>query len=177
MVSPSAEQIDRHIAVLEDFERTYREYLAERRRPDHGWSVEEWARRERSLKELAPQAETAMVAAGARRWDEGPVRIDLPARILRFVNEGDGIDDTKQWDILEEMPTHIGSLKGKRPFVPDRGLRTSDTEVPPTPVRVEPAPVPAKAPWWREHLIVLIVTVIGTVAGGAILVAIFGNGG
>lgn len=171
----SAEQIDRHIAVLEDFERTYGEYLVERRSPDHGWSAEEWARRERSLKELAPQAEAAMVAAGAKRWDEGPVRIDLPARILRFVDEGDGIDDTKQWDILEEMPTHIGSLKGKRRFVPDMGLKTFDTEVPPTPARV--APAPAKAPWWREHLAVLIVTVIGTVAGGAILVAIFGNAG
>jgi hypothetical protein len=59
------------------------------------------------------------------------------------------------------------------------GLKTFDTEVPPTPTRVEPAPAPApaKPPWWREHLAVLIVTVVGTVAGGAILVAIFGNGG
>ena len=108
------------------------------------------------------------------------MRIDLPARILRFVDEGDGIDDTKQWDILEEMLTHIGSLKGKRPWpVLNMGLNTFDTEVPPTPTRVEPAPVPApaKPPWWREHLVVLIVTVVGTVAGGAILVAIFGNGG
>jgi hypothetical protein len=176
-VLPSAEQIDRHIAVLEDFERAYGEYLVECRSPDHGWSGEDWARRERALKELAPQAEAAMIAAGARRWDEGPVRIDLPVRILRFVDEGDGIDDTKQWDILEEMPTHIGSLKGKRRSEPEMGLKTFDTEVPPAPARVEPAPAPAKAPWWREHLAVLIVTVIGTVAGGAILVAIFGNGG
>jgi hypothetical protein len=95
------------------------------------------------------------------------------------VDEGDGIDDAKQWGILEEMPTHIGSLKGKRRLVPDTGLKNFDTEVPPTPVRVEPAPAPApaKAPWWREHLAVLVVTVIGTVVGGAILAAIFGNGG
>ena len=159
MVSPSTEQIDRHISVLEDFERTYREYLVERRSPDHGWSAEKWARRGRSLKEPAPQVEAAMVAAGARRWDEGPMRIDLPARrILRFVDEGAGIDDTKQWDILEEMPTHIGSLKEKRRFVPDMGLGSFDTELPPNPARVEPDRVPAKAPWGREHLAVLIVT-------------------
>lgn len=178
-MSPTADQIDRHIAVLENFERTYREYLEERRSPDHGWTDEEWAHRKRVLKELAPQAEAAMVVAGAKRWDEGPVRIDLPARILRFVDEGDGIDDTKQRDILEEMPTHIGSLKGKRRWsVPDMGLKNFDTEMPSSPTLVQPAPAPAppKPPWWREHLAVLIVTVVGTVAGGAILVAIFGNG-
>jgi hypothetical protein len=174
-VSPAAEQINRHIAVLEEFEQAYGEFLVERRSPDHGWSGEERARRERALKELAPQAEAAMVAAGAKRWDEGPVRINLPARILRFVDEGDGVDDTEQWQILEEIPTHIGALKGKLPEVPDMGLKDFDTEAPPTSVRVEPAPT--KAPWWREHLAVLIVTVIGTVAGGAILIAIFGNGG
>jgi hypothetical protein len=146
----------------------------ERRSPDHGWSGEEWARRERALKELAPQAEAAMVAAGARRWDEGPVRIDLPARILRFVDDGDGIDDTAQWQILEEMPTHIGALKGKRQEAPDMVLKNFDTDVVAlTPARSQPQA--AKPPWWREHLATLIVGVVGPVASGLILWWIIGS--
>lgn len=171
-VSPAVERIDRQIAVLEEFEQAYGEYLVERRSPDHDWSGEERARRERALKELAPQAEAAMAAAGARRWDEGPVRIDLPARILRFVDRGDGIDDDEQWKILEEMPTHIGALKGKRQTAADIGLKVSDTKVPP-PV----SPVPAASPR-PKHRIVL--TWIGeqagkiavTVIGGLILAGI-----
>lgn len=166
-MADSRSQINRHIAVLLEFEQAYGEFLVERRTPDHGWSGEEWASRERALKELAPQAERAMVAAGARRWDEGPVRIDLPARILRFVDEGDGIDDTEQWRILEEIPTHIGSLKGKQREVPDMGLKNFDTDAPLVPPRVEPPP--AKAPWWREHLAGLVVGVLGPVASGLIL--------
>lgn len=113
-MSPTVEEFDRHIAILEEFERTYGEFLVERRSPDHNWSGEEWARRERALKELAPQAEAAMLAAGAKRWDEGPVKINLPRRILRFVDSGDGVDDEPQWVILEELPIHVGALKGKR---------------------------------------------------------------
>jgi hypothetical protein len=106
--------IEDQISTLERFEVLYGEFLVERRNRDHGWSGAEWARRERELKELAPQAEAAMVAAGtARRWDEGPVRIDLPNRILRFVDRGDGIDDDEQWRIHDELPTHIGALKGR----------------------------------------------------------------
>jgi hypothetical protein len=105
--------LEDHIATLEKFESLYGAYLVERRGGDHDWSGEERARRERELKELAPQAEAAMVAAGATRWDEGPVRIDLPHRILRFVDLGDGEDDEEQWRILNELPTHIGALKGK----------------------------------------------------------------
>jgi hypothetical protein len=52
-----------------------------------------------------------MAAAGERRWDEGPVRIDLPARIFRFLDEGDEIDDTEQWRILEGLPTNIGAWR------------------------------------------------------------------
>jgi hypothetical protein len=116
--------LEDHIETLDVFETRYGEFLVERRNRDHDWSGEEWARRERELKELAPQAEAAMVAAGARRWDEGPVRIDLPVRILRFGDEGDGIDDSDQWRILEELPTHLGALKGKlkrASGVPDPG--------------------------------------------------------
>lgn len=141
-----------HIKTLEEFEALYGEFLVERRSRERDWSGEEWARRERELKELAPQAEAAMRAAGEKRWDEGPVRIDLPARILRFVDEGDGIDDTKQWLILEGLPTNIGTLKGKLRRAPDMGLKDWDTDAPPTPV---PAPAPAEATpagasWWRE---------------------------
>jgi hypothetical protein len=173
-VAKSPDRIRRHIAVLEEFEQAYGEYLVERRSPDHGWSGEERARRERALKELAPQAEAAMVAAGARRWDEGPARINLPARILRFVDEGDGIDDTAQWQILEEIPTHIGALKGKLGEAPEMGLKDFNTDVAPSaPARVEP--LPAKNPWWREHLASLVVGVLGPVASGLILWWIIGG--
>src|SRR4051812_18899562 len=104
--------LEDHIKTLEEFETLYGEFLVERRSRERNWSGEEWARRERELKELAPQAEAAMAAAGERRWDEGPVRIDLPARIFRFLDAGDGIDDAEQWRILEGLPTNIGALKG-----------------------------------------------------------------
>lgn len=109
-------ELEDHIATLEEFETDYRAFLLERRGGKEGerpWSEEERALRERRLKELAPQAEAAMVVAGARRWDEGPVAIDLPHRILRFVDGGDGLDDSEQWAILDDLPTHIGALKGK----------------------------------------------------------------
>lgn len=119
--------LEDHIKTLEEFETLYGEFLVERRNRRRDWSGEEWARRERELKELAPQAEAAMRAAGERRWDEGPVRIDLPARILRFVDGGDGIDDAAQWRILEGLPTNIGALKGKLRRVPDMGLKDTPT--------------------------------------------------
>jgi hypothetical protein len=106
-------ELEDHIATLEKFETLYGEFLVERRNRDHYWSGEEWARRERELRMLAPQAEAAFVAAGAKRWDEGPVRIDLPARILNFRDPGDGVDDEGHWAIHGEIVTHIGSLKGK----------------------------------------------------------------
>lgn len=183
MASPRADLED-HIATLDDFETRYSEFLLERRNRDHDWSGEEWARRERELKELAPQAEAAMVAAGARRWDEGPVRIELPTRILRFVDEGDGVNDTEQWQILEELPTHIGALKGKlkrAPSVPDMGLRHWDAETErrdaealstraPAPV----APQPVGRSWWREPnpWVLYIVGGLFTVIVGGIVVAL-----
>jgi hypothetical protein len=117
-------QIEDHIATLEDFEAKYRAFLMERRsRAEKGqlWHGEDWTERKRELQELAPQAEAAMVAAGSTRWDEGPVRIDLPHRILNFVDPGDGVeDDEEQWKIVDELPTHIGALKGKlRHAAPD----------------------------------------------------------
>jgi hypothetical protein len=117
-------QIEDHIATLEDFEAKYRAFLLERRsRAEKGqrWHGENWTERKRELQELAPQAEAAMVAAGATRWDEGPVRIDLPHRILNFVDPADGADDDEeQWKIVDELPTHIGALKGKlRHAAPD----------------------------------------------------------
>jgi hypothetical protein len=105
--------IEHHISTLEEFETLYGEFLLERRGGDHDWSGEEWARRERQLKMLAPQAEEAFRLAGAKRWDEGPVAIDLPARILNFIDPGDGLDDEPQWVIQGEIVTYIGSLQGK----------------------------------------------------------------
>ena len=168
------EDLEDHIATLEEFETGYGEFLVERRNRDHDWSGEEWARRERELKELAPQAEAAMVAAGARRWDEGPVRIDLPARILRFEDEGDGIDDSEQWRILEELPTHLGALKGKlrrASSAPDMGLtdRAADrerreAETPSNRAPVPDAPRPGGRSWWPEpkQLVLAIFSVLLT---------------
>lgn len=145
--------LEDHIRTLEEFERLYGEFLVERRNRERNWSSEEWARRERELKELAPQAEVAMAAAGERRWDEGPVRIDLPARLLRFVDGGDGIDDAQQWRILDKLPTNIGALKGMLRRTPDMGLKDWDAEqaVPPP----APAPTPAVEPARPRHRLVL----------------------
>jgi hypothetical protein len=118
--------LEDHIATLGTFESRYREFLTERRGAERGWSDAEWANRERELKELAPQVEEAVAATGKRRWDEGPVRIDLPSRILAIVDPGDGIDDDEQWKILEEIPIHIGALKGKLRRVPNRSLEIED---------------------------------------------------
>ena len=164
--------LEDHIKTLEEFETLYGEFLVERRNRERDWSGEEWARRERELKELAPQAEAAMSAAGERRWDEGPVRIDLPARILRFVDAGDGIDDAAQWRILEGLPTNIGALKGKLRRAPDMGLKDWDAEAPPAPV---PAPAPAEprletVSWWREPN-PWVLTIIGAVIAGLIVLA------
>lgn len=178
MASQRADLED-HIATLDHFETRYGEFLVERRNRDHDWSGEERARRERELKELAPQAEAAMVAAGARRWDEGPVRIDLPTRILRFVDEGDGIDDAEQWRILEELPTHIGALKGKLkrvPSTPDMGLVDWDAEAEKREAEALPhrapapaAPRPAGRSWWHEPN----PWVLGI--GGGLVVAVVGG--
>lgn len=169
--------LEDHIKTLEDFERLYGEFLAERRNRGHDWSDEEWTRRERELKELVPQAEAAMVAAGERRWDEGPVRIDLPARILRFVEEGDGIDDTAQWRILEGLPTNIGALKGKLRRAPDMGLKDRDAEAPPASV---PGPAlaesqPKEISWWRDPnpwVLGLGVGLFVTIVGGLLVALI-----
>lgn len=164
--------LEDHIKTLEEFESLYGEFLVERRNRERDWSGEEWARRERELKELAPQAEAAMVAAGEKRWDEGPVRIDLPSRILRFVDEGDGIDDAGQWKILEGLPTNIGALKGKLRRAPDMGLKDWDDEAAPVPA---PAPAPAeprpeKASWWRDPNPWLLG--FGVTVGGGLIVLI-----
>jgi hypothetical protein len=176
-VAARRSDLEDHIKTLEEFETLYGEFLVERRNRERNWSGEERARRERELKELAPQAEAAMAAAGERRWDEGPVRIDLPARIFRFVDEGDGIDDAQQWRILEGLPTNIGALKGKLRRVPDMGLKDWDAEAPPAPVL---APAPAepqseKASWWRDPnpwVLGLGVGLFVTVVGGLIVALI-----
>ncbi len=171
-------ELEDHIATLEDFEARYGEFLVERRGGDHDWSGEEWARRERELKELAPQAEGAMVAAGrGTRWDEGPVRIGLPARILRFVDEGDGIDDTEQWEILEEIPTAIGALKGKlkrATGVPEMGLKDSSAQIENLPPWPAPAArnQPVQPSWWREPNPWVLGFVV-TVFGGLVVLAVW----
>jgi hypothetical protein len=176
-VAARRSDLEDHIKTLEEFETLYGEFLVEQRNRERNWSGEERARRERELKELAPQAEAAMAAAGERRWDEGPVRIDLPARIFRFVDEGDGIDDAQQWRILEGLPTNIGALKGKLRRTPDMGFKDWDAEVPPTPVPA-PAPVesqPEKASWWRNPnpwILGLGVGLFATIVGGLIVALI-----
>ncbi len=171
--------LEDHIATLERFETLYGEFLVERRNRERSWSGEEWARRERELKEIAPQAETAMVAAGETRWDEGPVRIDLPSRILRFVDEGDGVTvDADQWRILEGLPTNIGALKGKLRRVPDKGPESREPGAAMTPTPGPAKPRPGKASWWDEpNQWVLVVGggLIVTVLGGIILALVLGT--
>lgn len=167
--------LEDHIKTLEEFETLYGEFLVERRDLERKWSGEERARRERELKELAPQAEAAMAAAGQRRWDEGPVRIDLAALIFRFVDEGDGIDDAEQWRILEGLPTNIGALKGKLRRAPDMGLKDWDAEAPPALVPAPAEPQPEKASWRRNPnpwVLGLGVGLFVTVVGGLIVALI-----
>jgi hypothetical protein len=165
-MSARRSDLEDHIKTLEEFETLYGEFLVERRNRERDWSGEEWARRERELKELAPQAEVAMRAAGQKRWDEGPVRIDLPARLLRFVEAGDGIDDADQWRILEGLPTNIGALKGKLRRTPDMGLKLWDAEAPPTPVAA-PAPA-APQPSKRRAALAWIGEQAGKIAVGVV---------
>jgi hypothetical protein len=178
-VTDRKSELHDHIATLEHFESLYGEFLVERRGEEHNWSTREWRQRERKLKELAPQAEAAMIAAGASRWDEGPVRLDLPARILRFVDLGDGIDDDEQWAILDELPTHIGALKGKLrntgSTVPDMDLTDWRIVLADRP-SLQSTPGPAQGPGWLSRLWqepnLWVVTIGGGVVVGLIILAV-----
>jgi hypothetical protein len=132
--------LEDHIATLEKFEILYEEFLDARQQIEGiAWGDAEqrwldadtaWARRRRELQELAPQAEAAMVAAGARRWDEGPVRIDLPSRIFNFMENNMGFaGDEEQRKIIREIPTHIGGLKSKLRRAGDGEWAAKKTEI------------------------------------------------
>ena len=175
-VPKQAEQIRKHIAVLTEFEQKYGEFLVARqnRRVEgqHHWTTREWAERQRELRMLAPRAEVAMEASGLGSWQKtwpmalggGVMSDDLSTLIFDFQDPGFSFESTgeeMQWDILERIPSQIAGFEMR--------LRGEGREP-----QSQPA---ARSPWWREHLAVLVVTVVGTVAGGAILVMIFGNGG
>jgi hypothetical protein len=92
------------------------------------------------------------------------------------VDEGDGIDDAEQWQILEGLPTNIGALKGKLRRVPDMGLKERGAEGPPAPASAEagePArPEPKHRPllaWVAEQAGKIAVTVIGGLVLAGIL--------
>jgi hypothetical protein len=184
--------LEDQIATLEKFETLYEEFLDARRQIDGvAWGNAErrwldsdtaWARRRRELQELAPQAEAALVAASARRWDGGPVRIDLPQRIFRFTENNFGDPgDGEQRKLLEEFPTHIGALKGKLRAAPNTGLKHWDLDdgsasvtPAPIPAPVGAAPQPEKASWWHSPnpWVLYVVGGLITVVGGGLILAV-----
>jgi hypothetical protein len=175
-------QIDRHIEVLEEFERLYSEFLVERRNRrttgEQTWSSREWAERERRLRALAPRAEVAMEASGLGAWQKtfplalggGVMSDDLSTLIFDFECGGfsvESTDDEMQWDILTRLPSQIEGLKMQREAAEalDREGGGSGRA--------------GRIPHWAWLSNVWVVTVVGgivvVVLGGLILAAILGS--
>jgi len=73
------DEIDQHIALLEEFEQKYGEFLvAEHNRRVESrsdWSSRQWAERVREIRRLAPRADAAIDASGVGgRRSTGPRR-------------------------------------------------------------------------------------------------------
>jgi hypothetical protein len=117
------DQIERHVAVLEDFEQKYSEYLTARHNAVMGdgdrWSRAEWAQRERELAALATRADAAMRASGMGGWvithppamGGGVKSTDLPSQVFDFQNEFMGPGDQIQQQILARIPSQIEGLR------------------------------------------------------------------
>ena len=175
-MAKGADRFRQHIAALAEFEQKYGEFLVARqnRRVEgqHSWTNRAWFERKRELQMLAPRVEAAMEASGRGSWQKmwpmalggGVMSDDLSTLIIDFQDPGFNFESTgeeMQWEILEGIPSQIAGLEMRlRGEWAEPEARETD-----------------RSPWWREHLIFLILTIIGTVAGGAILIAIFGNSG
>lgn len=123
-------QIDRYIALLEEFEQLYGEFLTERHNQavtgERRWSGEEWAGRARRLRSLAPRAEAAMEASGLGayelHWPQGigggVMSDDLSSLIFEFKDFAgfsvDARDDDLQMAILDRIPSQIEALRMRR---------------------------------------------------------------
>jgi hypothetical protein len=166
-VAPDKEQIDRHIAVLEEFEHKYGEFLVARHDAGMGhedrWSRAERARRERELRALAVRADDAMLASGLGNWvithppamGGGIKSTDLASAIFDFQDEFMGAGDRIQQQILARIPSQIEGLK----------MRREEAAEPKRPKKPR-APKRQGASWWHEPNPWLLVV------GGGVLAAV-----
>jgi len=160
-------QIDRHIAVLEEFEQKYGEYLVARHnRGVEGseWSRREWAERERNLRRLAPRADAAMAASGLDTW------VDLPGVILDFEGwtgfSSFATEDKLQREILARLPSQIEGLKMRREEAEEasrkKGRRLRETFAWP------------RSRWgWLHDPNPWVLTIIGAVIAGLVVLALW----
>jgi hypothetical protein len=129
-VSESPERIRKHIAILEEFEQLFGEWvvgLHNEQMPDESpaWSTKERAERERKLRELAAPAERAMQVSGvgvlALGWPPamrrpGVMVGDLPGLMFYegpslAYESSDGLDVQRM--VLKRIPTQLAGLKLK----------------------------------------------------------------
>jgi hypothetical protein len=125
-VSERPEQIRKHIAVLEDFEQKFGEFLvAEHNQRTEGrsdWSSRQWAERIREIRRLAPRADAAIDASGvgglAVHWPPalgGGLKADDLASMIFEVRPSAFGDEQPDHDlrqaILERLPTQIEGLE------------------------------------------------------------------
>jgi len=138
-VSESPEQIRRHIAVLEEFEQRFGEWVTGLHNEQMdgeppAWSNKERARRDRELRELAVSVERAMLASGvgmiALGWPpfmrrSGVMVGDLLGLMFyegSLANESpDGLDAQRM--VLNRIPSQLAGLR----------LALSDAEATPAP--------------------------------------------
>lgn len=119
----STDQIRRHIEILSEFEKKYREFLTVVHNEWAGgqktWTVSEFAARKREIQMLATRADLAMKASGVGQlyitfppaMGGGIKSADLPSQVFDFdtgfVDDGLGI----QWKILDRIPSQIAGLE------------------------------------------------------------------
>ena len=172
-------QIDRHIAVLEEFEQKYGEFLvAEHNRRLEGrsdWSSRQWAERHRELRRLAPRADAAIDASGvgglAVYWPPalgGALKADdLASMIFEVRDGGFGVeehDEEMRTAILNRLPTQIEGLK----------MRREEAAEPKRPRK----PQRDRSTWWHEPnpwALVIVGGVVAAVLAALIVAAILSS--
>lgn len=139
-VSESPEQIRKHIAVLEDFEQKYGEFIVaehDRRVESRSdWSSRQWAERLREIRSLAPRADAAIDASGvgglAVHWPPalgGGLKADDLASMIFEVRPSAFGDEQPDHElrqaIMDRLPTQIEGLKMRLEEIeaqPDRSI-------------------------------------------------------
>lgn len=149
-MSESPERIKKHIAILEEFEQRFGEWIVglhNEQMPDESpvWSNKERAERERKLRELAASAERAMKASDvgvlALGWPPamrrpGVMVGDLPGLMFYegpslAYESADSLDVQRM--VLKRIPTQLAGLR----------LKLEEAEDSPPPDSTAPAPAPA----------------------------------